>query len=206
MRIAIFGGTFDPPHNGHFKLADNVLKQGICDRICFVPAWVPPHKERSGITAFEHRLAMLNLAVEPHPGMNVSDVEYVEKRVPSYTIDTMRSLERTMPDDQLCLLIGSDSLMQLHTWYKAGELAVEFRILTYPRPGAEPLRRELLRDWHEDEAEKLMSGVLSELDEFDLSSTAIRENTESGLAGMVPAGVAEYIKENSLYKAGEKNE
>lgn len=203
MRIAIFGGTFDPPHNGHLKLAENVLKQGICDRICFVPAWIPPHKERSGVTAFEHRLAMLNLAVEPHPGMNVSDVECVEKRVPSYTIDTMRSLKRAMPDDELCLLIGSDSLMQLHTWYKAGELVAEFGVLTYPRPGAEPQRLELLGNWPRDRAEALMAGVLSELDEFDLSSTAVRDNTECGLAGMVPAGVAEYIKENSLYKAGE---
>jgi nicotinate-nucleotide adenylyltransferase len=199
MRIAFFGGTFDPPHKGHIELADNVLQNDVCDRITFIPAWVPPHKTSSQVTAFEHRLAMLKLAVEPYPDMNVSNIEFREQRVPSYTLDTMRSLRRELPDDELMMLIGSDSLRQLHTWYRAEELVAEFKIITYPRPGEAVSRGELLKHWHEDQAEKLFSGLITKLEEFDLSSTTIRRTGGNKSRGMVSEKVNEYINVNSLY-------
>ncbi len=203
MRIAFFGGTFDPPHKGHIELADNVLQSNVCDRITFIPAWVPPHKANSHITAFEHRMAMLKLAIESYPDMNVDDIEFREQRIPSYTLDTMRSLRRKLPDDDLMMLIGSDSLRQMHSWYRSKELVDEFTIVTYPRPGETVSRRELLEHWNESQTDKLLSGLLSGLEKYDLSSTMIRSGGNNGL-NMVSDKVKEYINVNSLYKGAKK--
>ena len=135
MRTAFFGGTFDPPHNGHLELARHILKSGRTDRILFVPAYDPPHKLEKKISPFADRVAMLEMLLKDEPAMLISDIESRAKLTPSYSYKIMKLLEKEFPGDTLQVLIGGDSLEALHTWYKARPLAAEYEIICYPRKG-----------------------------------------------------------------------
>ncbi|HET7224952.1 MAG TPA: nicotinate (nicotinamide) nucleotide adenylyltransferase, partial [Candidatus Eisenbacteria bacterium] len=109
VRLAVFGGTFDPPHVGHLALAERAADALALDRVLFVPARVPPHKRHAAMTPARHRLAMVRLAVRGNPRFAVSTLELVRPG-PSYTVDTLRALGRRHPRAELFLLIGADSL------------------------------------------------------------------------------------------------
>ena len=119
MKKIFYGGTFNPPHLGHTRLAQAVLERGFGDEIIFAPAWIPPHKQDASIVPFEDRLAMTRLAVEGMEHCSVSDVEGREKGI-SYTIRSLHLLSAEFPDDTIALLIGSDSLAQLYSWFRPG--------------------------------------------------------------------------------------
>ncbi len=146
MKTAFFGGTFDPVHTGHLALAREVLKQGRADRILFVPAPVPPHKEVRNISAFEHRFAMVGLAIADDPGFACSDIEK-HRTGKSYTIDTLTELTAAGCYGEILLLIGSDSLRQLHLWYRCHELVEKFGLIVYPRRDEPVTEMELRRHW-----------------------------------------------------------
>ena len=122
MRIGLFGGTFDPIHIGHLSLAKSLIDKNYLDRIIFIPAAKPPHKPGRPITDFFHRYKMASLAVEGNSCFSISDIE--QKRLPmlSYTFDTVKEFNRLYPQEKLFLIIGEDSLLQIHTWYKSREL------------------------------------------------------------------------------------
>jgi nicotinate-nucleotide adenylyltransferase len=200
MRIAVFGGTFDPPHVGHISLAETVVSGGYADKILFVPAYCPPHKTGVPVTDFKHRLAMLELAVGQHEKFEISLIEKDEARVPSYTFDTMLSLEKKYPGDELMIMIGGDSLVQLHLWRLAGELVRRWPIITYPRAESVPLREELGKYWNEHELELILGSVVK-ADCVMVSSTEIRERLANGekVDNLVAKNVNEYIFANNLY-------
>lgn len=204
MRIVFFGGTFDPPHNGHIALAEAVLKKGIADHVMFVPAWIPPHKDLKGRTSYADRLRMMELASEGQEKMSVSNLEEELGGV-SYTIDSLTELSARDPGSEYLLLIGGDSLSQLHTWHRAVELAKQFPIVYCPRPGITPGLKELLKNWPQDIAEKLSAGAISDLPLSDLSSTGIREQIRRG---ETPEGirkeVLDYIRQRRIYMEEEK--
>ena len=185
MKTAFFGGTFDPVHTGHLALAREVLKQGRADRILFVPAPVPPHKEVRNISAFEHRFAMVGLAIADEPGFACSDIEK-HRSGKSYTIDTLTELSAMGTYGEILLLIGSDSLRQLHLWYHAHELVERFGLIVYPRRDepvtAAELRRhiDVMRVFDLEE----YNALVAELNAKGIAPTAIFRDGEAELASI----------------------
>lgn len=201
---AFFGGSFDPPHPGHLAVARGALASGMCGHVIWVPAFAPPHKLNAERAPFEDRLAMVQLVIKDENAMSVSPIESRIEQHPTYSIIVMEELERS-GGIHPALLIGSDSLLQLHTWHRAAELAANYQILTYPRKNAPVSREELLKFWDEETAEKLLSGVMPGKF-FEISSTEIRKSMEktanegniNSMTKTFPE-VDAYIKAHRLY-------
>ena len=173
---AFFGGSFNPPHNGHLGVAQGALNSGLCSKVVWVPSWSQPHKQDKKAAPFHHRLAMVNLLIEGKNNMTASDLEERIKLQPSYTFEVLKHFAAELPpDEKPALLIGADSLLALHTWYKAGELLEKYTILTYPRPGDTITPETLLLHWQEKQVQKLLSGVINGAF-FEISSTGIRNS------------------------------
>lgn len=204
MRIAYFGGAFDPPHTGHLAEARAVLTCGAADRVWFAPSYAPPHKPGGGRAPFADRMEMLRRLVSGEPGMEVSGVERDLALSPSYTFLVLTELARRHPRDRFLLLIGGDSLRDLHGWYRGRELAETFEVWTYPRPGADVSADALAKNWPRAMAELLASRVLPG-GMSDASSSEVRAALGAGRApeGMLTGPVLEYIREKGLY-GGER--
>ena len=117
MRIGIYGGSFNPVHNGHIHLAKAAMKDFGLDRIFLLPSKISPHRSSAEYASGEDRLEMLRLAVENEKHMEVSDYEIRSDRV-SYTIYTIEHFRSLFPDDELCLLVGSDMLLSFEKWFR----------------------------------------------------------------------------------------
>lgn len=204
-RIAFFGGAFDPPHRGHITVAQRVLEARLSDLVLWVPSWSPPHKTASGMASYDDRMAMVKLAVDGLPGCAVSDIEGRRRFTPSYSIRVLEALEAENPGCRLQLLIGSDSLEELHTWYCARELAGQYEIIAYPRrthaeSGSSTTVVLPETFWGDVMAEKLQQSVLA--GKFvEVSSTALREALAAGGDGgkVANSAVLMYIKKHGLY-------
>ena len=202
MRVAVYGGTFDPPHSTHLLVASSALERGLAERVLFVPSADPPHKIGHHVTPFAHRLKMLELAIAGKPNFEISDIEAKRLPEPSYTFETMEELSALRPDDKFTILMGSDSLSALHTWHRAEELAARYSFAIYPREGKVPSLEELLAQWPEKTARRLFSSIILDAPQTDLSSSSLR----SALVNLENAGrfiskdVLAYIKANGLYE------
>ena len=197
MKIALFGGTFDPIHRGHLAVAHAAAEAFKLDRIHFVLADTPPHKQGKPITPYKHRLAMLELALEGEDKFSASRIE--ERRTKSrpeanYSIDTVRRFKQAMVKrDKLFFIIGMDSFLQLDKWKEPEALLAECEFIVVSRPG------------HASKSAKLAyTGKVHLLETVavDISSTEIREAIAQGTAleDWVPATVAQYIKRHRLYR------
>ena len=173
MKIVVFGGTFNPVHKLHLQIAQGVLKSGMADKILFIPAPNPPHKKASDILPYEIRRTMLTAAIAGNPGYEISDIE-IKRCGKSYTFDTLEELCQLYPRDELFLLIGSDSLRQLHTWYRAHDLVQKYSILTWPRTDEPIILKELQEHWSEEEICRLIKGFLQQMPASPVSSSEIR--------------------------------
>jgi len=198
--LAVFGGTFDPPHNGHMRIAGKVLDSGRADKVVFVPAFHPPHKPDSPVTSFAGRLEMLRLAVPPDPRFEISDIEG-RRSGPSYTFDTLMELGKMNKGSEIRLLMGSDSLAQFHTWYRAAEIVQIWTLIVYPRKGYLPSKDELKANWGPEVAERLLGYILP-MPCLEVSSTEIRKRIIEGrdLDGLVCSSVGRYIVEKKIYR------
>ncbi len=226
MNIALFGGTFDPVHRGHIALAQAALDRCKLHRICFVPANIPPHKQKQPLTPFVHRFAMLALATAAEKALVPSLLEAPEesgtskKAKPNYTIDTVRRMKQPFKNsDKLFLLIGMDAFADIAKWHQAEVLFRECEFIVAGRPGysladvanalPESLRprAEVTKPFQKQAAtgDLVLPGVTIHL-MGDLhqpaSATAIRQAAAAGkpLGRFVDAAVAEYIKKAGLYK------
>src|SRR5438309_1338792 len=117
MRVGVFGGTFDPVHQGHLILAEQCREQARLDQVWFIPAARPPHKQDQPLTAFSHRVEMLALAIAGQPAFRIDDLERARPG-PSYTADTLAELHQHHPDAELLLMLGADCLPDLSHWYE----------------------------------------------------------------------------------------
>jgi nicotinate-nucleotide adenylyltransferase len=131
MKIAIFGGAFDPVHYGHLLLAETALQQCGLDRVVWVPACAPPHKSQQ-LLAFQHRLEMVRRAIADHPAFTVSDIEATQTGV-SYAIATFHALQIKEPAAQWFWIIGIDAFEMLPRWYRSAELIPQCTWLVAPR-------------------------------------------------------------------------
>ena len=202
---AFFGGSFDPPHYGHLAVARGALASGKCGHIMWVPAFAPPHKLNSERAPFEDRMAMVDILISKERGMSVSDIEASLAKQPSYTIEILEAVEK-INGSRPALLIGADSLLQLHTWCRGAELAANYLILTYPRKGYEITAGALAEFWDDRTiVEKLLSGVIPGRF-FEISSSEIRNSMEkNGNAGNIKKmtenvpEINAYIESHCLY-------
>jgi len=201
-RILLFGGTFDPVHNGHLIVARTAAQRRGSARVMLIPSAVPPHKTAAGASA-AHRLAMLELAIEGHGLFEVCELELQRSGV-SYTLETVEQLRRRHPDAEFHWLIGADMLPDLHKWYRAQEVVKLVRFVVAARlPWQDQLGPifQALGDRFPPEAiERLRAGV-TDTPLVDISSTDIRRRIAAGepIDQLVPPAVACYIAAHGLY-------
>ncbi len=191
MRVGIFGGTFDPVHLAHLVMAEQCREQAKLDRVLFMPAARPPHKLDRTLTPLDRRIEMLQLATSGYPMFQVSEIEK-NRPGPSYTADTLRQLHTEQPDDELFLLLGSDTLRDLPRWYQPAQIAALATVLVVCRP----------QDVQSPEppAGFRCQTIASPL--LDISSRDLRRRVADGrsIRYLVPRAVECYIETHGLYK------
>lgn len=200
MNRGVFGGTFDPIHNGHLMVADEVRERLNLEEIVFVPAGQPWLKTDWVISAAEDRLRMLHLALDGKLGYKISDME-IKRGGPSYTIDTIKVLRQGPgSEDELFFILGQDNMCQLPQWREAAELIKLCYLVAVPRPGS---ARPKLKD-----LETSLPGITERVmvlkrPEIDISASNIRERVGRGLSvrHLVPEAVNRYLKAQGLYAA-----
>jgi nicotinate-nucleotide adenylyltransferase len=190
-RIGLFGGSFDPVHNAHLALAKQALAELQLHELRWVPAGLPWQKARS-ITSAKDRVAMLQLALRGEPRYRLERCE-LQRQGPSYTLDTVRELQRAEPDATWFLVIGQDQYAKLHTWHGYRDLLPRVTLAVAQRPDAAPPT-----DAHVREAVRLSLG----LPPMTVSASDIRARVAAGLdiGALVPAAVAHYIHQHRLYR------
>ncbi len=198
MKRGVLGGTFDPVHNGHLAIAGEVAARLAMDEILFVPAGQPQLRTGGPVSAGEHRVQMIRLAINGKTHYRLSTVE-VERAGPSYTVDTIARLRSQLKDeDGLSFVLGWDSLAELPRWREPARLVSMCRLVAVPRPGV------TLPDLHS--LEVLVPGItksviLLKAPRVDISASEIRRRVAQGLpiSHLVPEPVADYIREQGLY-------
>jgi nicotinate-nucleotide adenylyltransferase len=198
LRIGIFGGAFDPPHNGHVALVQAALAQLDLAELRIFPTGQAWHKDRS-LSAAEHRLAMSRLAFAEWPRTQV-DAREVLRPGPTYTLDTLRELERERPDAQLVLIMGADQAAALPRWHGWEAILSIARIAVASRAQSAGADGWFYRSlWPFAPAGAQIEKL--ELPPIDLSATAIRERAARGesIEALVPLAVARYIEQHHLY-------
>lgn len=200
MKIAIFGGTFDPVHIGHVKIVQAILDGRYTDRVIVLPAWEPPHKN-SIKTPYIRRLQMTRLAFADISGVEVSDMESKWCFEPSYSLKVLSAFQEMYPADTIQMVIGGDSLKNFGKWYEPLKLAEQFEFLIYPRSNEECDFAALAEIIGEKNAEKMRSNVIN-APFYEISSTFLRKKLENSenVANFISEEVLNYIKENNLYR------
>ena len=198
--IAILGGSFNPVHYGHLKMAEAAMESTHFSKVLFIPTGTPYHKEQKDLLPFSDRLKLLELAIEKYPDFDCSPMEG-DRDGNSYTIDTVRELLRQNPTNSYSLLIGTDQFLTLRSWHKIKELGQladfyianrngEMSFLTFQKE-KEALEKELS-----------LHCKLFPMPAIDLSSTEIRNLLKEGksIHGMLPKSVEEYILKKGFYR------
>jgi nicotinate-nucleotide adenylyltransferase len=197
-RIGVYGGTFDPPHVGHLIAAAELRHVLKLDRLLFVPAGRPPHKEHGGVGRDADRVAMVRLAIAGNPAFEVSSVD-LDGGGPSFTADLLARLREELAPAELVFLMGGDSLRDLPGWHGPGRIAELAELGVATRPGVEvdvaaveravPQTRGRIR--------------VVEVPAIGVSSSDIRRRVaaDQPIAYQVPAAVERYIRDHGLYRA-----
>lgn len=188
MRIALFGGAFDPPHLGHQQVARSLIEQHIVDEVWFVP--VKKHPFDKQLTEDTHRLAMLNLVVDKNHNQKIERFE-LDRSQKSFSFLTLEHFQNTFVDYRFSWVIGADNVEHFSEWYKAEELLQKFTVYVYPRVGTNHV-------W------SLPSGMvfLDQMQPINISSTQIKQKVKAGesITDLVDSSVERYIREKELYK------
>lgn len=213
--LGIFGGTFDPIHFGHLRLAQELAEGLELEEVRFIPAGYPPHRGKPGMSAIR-RLDMVRLAIAGNERF-VLDEREILKQAPSYTVETLAELRRELGETQpLCLLLGADAFLGLATWHRWQELFDFTHIAVAQRPGFSPmawedsmpevLKKELQRrlQTSPQNLKETPAGavVMFSITALDISATHIRNAIKSGNNPryLLPDAVLQYIQQNHLYQ------
>jgi len=199
MRLGIFGGTFDPVHNGHLLLAEQCREQCRLDQVWFIPAGVPPHKLTRTLAAGKARAEMLELAVAGHDSLHV-DRRELERSDPCYTVETLAAIKAEDPTRKLFFLMGADSLAEFSTWREPGRVVELAELAVVNRGGAAPPDLGPLRALLGDALVSRIHFVT--MTGMDVSSSDIRRRISEGksIRYMVPRAVECYIETHGLYR------
>ena len=217
LRVGILGGTFNPIHLGHLVFAESLRERLALDRVLFVPAAMPPHKDARGVIAALHRYTMVSLAVAGHPGFAASSIE-LDRSGPSYSVDTLELLAGEWAGARLFLLMGSDTFLDLPNWRAPERLGTWATLVVGQRAGSPfdpeaPAARTVLArlgrpGWRRvppTAAEALAPGevALVETRSVPVSAREIRQRLAGGesVRYVVPLAVAEYITQHQLYRS-----
>jgi nicotinate-nucleotide adenylyltransferase len=201
-KIALFGGTFDPVHIGHISVAEDAAQQIGVEKIVFVPAKRSPLKGFLPMVGDEHRLAMVDIAIEQNDKFEVSDFE-LNKPAPSYTLETVKKFKADYGEDcSIYWLLGADSAGDLQYWHAIEELIDACNLCTMYRAGCDPpdyTKYEAI--WGPSRVEKLQRNIIR-TPLVDISSTEIRRRLGVGedVIGMLHEAVADYIRRHNLYR------
>ena len=197
MRLGIFGGAFNPVHNGHINLAKSYLSSLALDKLLIIPTANPPHRSAIGLASEEDRLNMLSLAFEGIDKIELSDIEF-KRSEKSYTYDTVKELRKTYTNAEIFLIIGEDQFLMFNSWYKYRELLDEVVLCTAAR---ERDAQKALKDY----AQNLLGGeysyYIADFEPIVVSSSELREKLKAGedVSAYLPAKVYNYIKDKELY-------
>ncbi|MDO8568514.1 MAG: nicotinate-nucleotide adenylyltransferase [Dehalococcoidales bacterium] len=201
VRLGVLGGTFDPIHDVHLVLAEEVRKRLRLSEVVFIPAGHPWLKLDHPVTAVEHRVEMVRRAIEGRPYFRLSTIE-IERPGPTYTVDTLAELRSQLDEqDEIYFILGCDSLTELPPWHEPSRIIQLCRLVAAPRPGHVPDLNAL---------ERAIPGIskrVTILDKpvVDVSSSDIRRRVAGGLPinDLVPPAVVRYIQAHGLY-SGQK--
>ena len=197
MKLCVFQGTFNPIHNAHLRVAKYVLNKYNFDKLLFIPAYKPPHKNYDDNMSM-HRLNMVKLAVEDEHNskIEVSDIEY-KRESKSYTYLTICELyEKYKIDGKINFIIGTDAFKDIESWYEADKLKKLVKFTVFIRENDfSSLEYNYLKD-------KGYDFIFNELSFEDISSSELREKIKNGqnIDGLINNSVKEYIAKNGLYK------
>lgn len=197
-KVGILGGTFDPVHIAHLILAENAWQQFQLDTVLIMPSGDPPHKADREISSAEHRIRMLQLAIDDNKHFKLSTIE-VERKGKTYTAETLTMLCENHPDCEYYFIIGADSLFQLEAWYHPEVVMRHAILLAAVRddmqiPEVKVQMEHLKKQYH-------AQIYLLHTPDMSLSSSTIRERISKGesIKYMVPKDVEKYIYQNKLY-------
>jgi len=212
--IGIFGGTFDPVHHGHLRMAQELGEALALDQVRFIPAAVPPHRGHPHCTP-QQRCDMLRLAIAENP-LFVLDTCELERHGPSYTVDTLTTLRATVGSNTpLCLFVGADAFLGLHTWHRWEDLIALAHVVVAHRPGAslqpetmpEPLRELWQRHYSQypQQLQQQAAGKILQhrITGLDISASNIRQQLHQGKSCryLLPDSVRDYIHHHHLYES-----
>lgn len=197
MRIGIFGGAFNPVHNGHLNIADAFYEDLSLDKLLFIPTAKPPHKSDAGLLSGEDRVNMLRLAVENKP-YEISTIEF-EREDKSYTYNTLLELKKLYPDSEFFLIIGADQFIHFDKWYRYADILNMVTLCTSARENEEE-KQLIIKS-----AQRLGikdSFYMSSRAVIRVSSSEIRDKIKNGsdVSSLLPKKVFDYISEKGLYR------
>lgn len=190
IKTGLFGGAFDPVHNGHLAIAESYLESGLIDELWVMPTPNPPFKQERKLVDFVHRFKMAGLAFAGISNINVSDIEAKLDGI-SYTLNTLKALHGQFPNRSWSLCIGEDNLMTFHKWYEYEKVLSMADLIVAERPGN--INNGQLGEYKDD---------IHRIDHIpvDISSTEIRkELSVKGFSSQIPSNVMDYIRANHLY-------
>ncbi|MBO7289335.1 MAG: nicotinate (nicotinamide) nucleotide adenylyltransferase [Clostridia bacterium] len=196
-KIAIFGGSFNPIHNGHIRVAEYALKECGLSKIIFLPNATPPHKNKAEIISAEHRFNMVALAIENNISFEISDYEMILD-APSYTINTIRHFKKLYGAD-IFFIIGADSLYTLNQWKQYNDLVNECFFIVADRNSTHGSNLLKEAQNHQKKGGKIK---LIKMPKIDITSSFIRDKLSKGedVSKYLPEKVNDYIIKNGLYK------
>jgi nicotinate-nucleotide adenylyltransferase len=207
VRLGIFGGSFNPVHLGHLILAECCREQLALDRVWFLPAATPPHKQQHDLLAGEQRAEMIELAIAGHAGFGVCRYE-LERGGVSYTVDTLQRFHDEQPTDELFFLMGADSLADLPTWKDPATICrLAIPVVVQRGDGARTPSLEsdefrALAHLVEPERLQQIASARVEMPRIDLSASDLRRRVAAGqsIRYRTPRAVEKYIETHGLYR------
>lgn len=195
MKIGVYGGSFNPPHNGHLMLAQELSKRLDLDKLIIIPSNISPQKDNNGNIDPVHRIRMCNMLF-CDPVYTVSDCE-IKRGGRSFTIDTLTHLKNEYKDAEFYLFMGSDMLLSFHSWYRFENILSLCTVCAISREDEECTAR--MREYAKEKLGE--KAIVFDVKPFQVSSSQIRENFRNGVSneGLLREDIIEYIKENGLY-------
>jgi len=191
--VGLFGGTFDPVHNGHIQAANSAHRILQLDKVIMIPAGDPYLKRTKLVASPKERYHMVSLAIQKIPFLEVSDIE-IFRSGPSYTLDTVRELKRN--GHEVIVLLGADSIIEMDKWEDPDSLHFECEVVGLTRPGFQIDKSKPYQS-----RQRKYSLRTIEVNSPAISSTKVRNLVQNGqdVTGLVPQGVNEYIQKEKLY-------